>query len=51
MLEATKKQVNGNKIECEIDFLSSKKGHRMTYHKHRTDIRELKTTGVEKEHL
>ena len=51
MLEATKKQLNGYKVKCRNDFLRSKEGHRMTYHKHRTDIRELTITGMEEEHL
>jgi len=40
-----------NEVECRNDFISSKEGHRMTYHKHRTDITELRITGVEKKHL
>jgi len=51
MLEAMKKQVNRNKAERRNDFLSSKEGHRMTYHKHRIDIRDLTIPCVEKEHL
>jgi hypothetical protein len=27
-----------NEVERRKDFLSSKEDHRMTYHKHRTDI-------------
>ena len=51
MLEATKEQLKGSKAEGRNDFLSSKEGHIMTYHRHTTDITEQTITGVEKEHL
>ena len=42
---------NRGKVECRNDLLSSKEGHRMTYNKHRRDIRELTITGMEKVYL